>query len=131
MTREQIEAAVALADTLAQENEALAVLDFPRAAGLLEAKQRATEALSAAASRAAGSVQPDAEQLARDVSARLRDLAAENKRLLEHAIGVQGRVIGMLAQAMPKPTSDAGRYGADGAIAGTRQPAPMAISARA
>ena len=48
MTPELIAAAVRLADALAHENRALAALDLPRAAGMLEDKTRALEAFAAA-----------------------------------------------------------------------------------
>ena len=89
MSKDPIAAAAALAETLEAENAALAALDLPRAAGLLGEKQRAV------AEFAEAEPNPAADRMAR----RLRALALENKRLLERAIAVQGRVIGVVAQA--------------------------------
>ena len=124
MTPELIAAAEHLADTLAGENRALAALDLARAAAMLEDKTRALESFTAAqalmergetASRQA-SPRTEAEQL----TARLRTLAEENRRLLEHAIAVQGRVIALVARVIPGKVAEQGglRYGADGGWAG-------------
>jgi flagellar biosynthesis/type III secretory pathway chaperone len=127
---------VQLADALASENSALAALDLPRAAGIVDAKARAVEAFLAAqaiaAAGATGALAADQRSAAEQLAARLRDLAQENRRLLEHAIAVQGRVIGLVARALPpSPPQNATRYGADGGLAGGgRQPA-IALSARA
>ena len=136
MTRELIAAAARLADTLAEENGALAALDLTRAAGMLDDKTRALEAFTAAqaliergeaASRQTTSP-PEAEQ----VVTRLRNLADENRRLLEHAIAVQGRVIGLVARAIPGKVAeqDGIRYGADGGRAEPRSRS-VALSASA
>jgi flagellar biosynthesis/type III secretory pathway chaperone len=136
MTSELIAAAVRLADTLAQENRALSAMDLPRAAGMLDDKTRALEAFAAAqllAERGApGALASDRRAEAEQLAARLRDLAQENQRLLEHAIAVQGRVIGLLARAIPDKQSEQGgaRYGADGGLAGPK-PGAIAFSARA
>jgi hypothetical protein len=63
---------------------------------------------------------------------RLRALVAENQRLLETAIKVQGRVIGVIARALPRAVRDpaAMRYGAHGRAAVMR-PSAFAISSRA
>ena len=131
MTQELIQSAIALADTLAEENRALDRLEFAHALSLLEAKMRATSAFIAAQAHAASAV-PEARahrQPMEATAARLRDLAAENKRLLERAIIVQRRVIGCIVGALPRSES-APRYGASGAFAG-RHVRPMALSARA
>ena len=57
---------------------------------------------------------------------RLQALAMENKRLLERAIAVQGRVIGVIARAATAATAPAGYGPARG-----RRPAAMAFVARA
>jgi hypothetical protein len=136
MTPELIAAAVRLADTLSEENRALVALDLPRAAGMLEDKTRALEAFTAAQILAehgvAGALASDWRAEAEQLAARLRDLAHENRRLLEHAIAVQGRVIGLVARAAPgKAAEQSGaRYGADGGLAG-RKPGAVAFSSRA
>src|SRR5690242_4931139 len=103
MSPEVIAAAVRLADTLAHESRALTAMDLAHAASLVDEKTRAMDAFLAAQAltRANGHVShgagrdAEAEQLA----ARLSELARENRRLLEHAIAVQGRVIGIVARA--------------------------------
>jgi hypothetical protein len=135
MTPDLIEAAVALADVLTQENRALAALDMAKAMTLLEQKQRATLAFVTAQARAASApaspLAAEQRRLAEHAAAQLQDLAEENKRLLEHAITVQGRVIGALARVVPRALARTPRYGAGGAIAGTPRPPPVALSARA
>jgi flagellar biosynthesis/type III secretory pathway chaperone len=133
MTPELIAAAVRLADALAQENRALAALDLPRAAGILDAKTRALEAFAAAQALAAAGVRPvDSREEAEQLAARLRDLAQENRRLLEHAIAVQGRVIGLVARAVPSASGQGGtQYGSDGGLAGGKRPGGIALSCRA
>ncbi len=131
MTQELMQSAIALADALADENRALSKLEFAHAATLLEAKTRATSAFIAAQAREA-STRPEARTRRPVLEAtivRLRDLAAENTRLLERAIIVQRRVIGSIVNAIPK-AGNAPRYGASGAFAGGYV-RPMALSARA
>jgi hypothetical protein len=122
VTQDLTQAAVALAATLVAENQALIGLDFRRAAALLDEKRRAADAFAAAAQD---------RQVAADVVTRLRDLAAENKRLLERAVLVQGRVIGAVVRAIPKVVGGVPRYGAGGAFTGNTRMRPMALSARA
>ena len=126
MNRRLIEAAVALADTLMRENAALLAQDLAGAAAMLERKQAAAAAFAAAQ---AEDTAPDAADADRQrLAARLRDLAAENRRLLEQAIRVQGRVIGIIGRAAaPKPP--VAGYGATGAAA-RGVVAPVIISAR-
>ena len=134
MTPELAAAAVWLADTLAAENRALSALDLGRAAALLGDKERAVAAFEAArllAARQAPGARPgDRRAEAEALAARLRDLGAENRRLLERAIGVQGQVIATVARALPaRPGGPS--YGASGAATrGRRQPA-LALAARA
>lgn len=114
-------AAAALADVLAQENAALAALDLAAAAALLEAKQAAAEAFAAAQAE-------DAPPLdGRDLAVRLRELAAQNRQLLERAIRVQRRVLGIIAKALPPPAAP--RYGASGTLRAGAV-APVIVSAR-
>ncbi|MCW3475125.1 hypothetical protein [Limobrevibacterium gyesilva] len=134
VTQDLIDAAVALADTLAQENKALAAMDLPAAMRLLEQKQRAADAFAAArTAAAAANASPAGQQqrLAGQVAGRLRDLADENKRLLERAMAVQGRVIDVIVGAIPKAAGGVPRYTAGGGIAGPRQMPPVSLSARA
>jgi hypothetical protein len=136
VTPELIAAAVHLADTLAHENHALAALDLPRAAGLLDEKTRAMDGFGAAQAmleRGARSVPAsDQGREAEQLAGRLRDLALENRRLLEHAIAVQGRVIGLVAHAVRRTVpQNGGSYGADGGRTGPKRQEAIALSARA
>lgn len=133
---ELIAAAVALADTLARENAALAAMDLPGAMLLLSAKQAQSAAFATAHARAAAAMADgkslgENKALAETVGARLRDLADENKLLLERAIRVQGRVIGSIAQVLPRALATAPRYDASGGIAGAARARPVALSAQA
>jgi hypothetical protein len=103
-------AAIQLADTLAAENAALRALDLPGAAALLVQKQAALAAFAAARTcgRPAPALLPTA--------IRLRELAEENRRLLERAITVQTRVLGVLAGAA-RSVNVAPRYSRSGAYA--------------
>jgi hypothetical protein len=96
--------ASALAEVLEAENAALRALDFPRATGLLEEKRRALAILGSIAAP---------PTLALD---RLRQVAEENRELLERAVLIQGRIIGIILQAAaPRPRGyAAGGYAARG-----------------
>jgi hypothetical protein len=120
MTKDLITAGTRLAETLESENAALAALDLQRAAGMLADKQSAVAEFDVA--RTAPVLSEAAQRMAR----RLQGLAMENKRLLERAIAVQGRVIGVIARAATAATEPPGYGPARG-----RRPAPMAFSARA
>ena len=123
-----------LADALLAENEALARLDLPGAAGLSGAKARAADAFAAAFAAASkvgvrpeGAAQRDG---ARDMAARLEALGAENKRLLQRAIAVQSRVIETIAAALPRAANPV--YGAAGRRPAAPWQAPaMALALRA
>lgn len=128
MTPAQIDAAVALADTLAAENAALGGLDLARAAALLPAKQRAADAFMSAHA-AAALLAPQSRAGGGDLARRLAALAEENRRLLERAIAVQGRVVTTVVRALPRP-ADGGFYRADGGLAATRRAVAFTLSAR-
>jgi hypothetical protein len=115
-----------LAGVLRRENIALAALDFAQVAGLLAEKRGATEAFTLAQ---AASGMPDHRPEMIEAATRLRDLAAENRRLLERAIAVQSRVIGIIARAMPPAPTP--RYAASGALTRAPRPIAFALSARA
>jgi hypothetical protein len=76
-----------LAAVLTEENDALERLDLGRAAGIVAAKEAALAAIATAAP-------PPQRQLAS-----LGDLARDNRRLLEHAIATQARVLELVATA--------------------------------
>jgi hypothetical protein len=107
---------------LARENAALAALDFAAATALLPAKQEAAEAFARA-------VEAEAHAPAdRATAERLQILVEENRRRLEHAIRLQGRVLGLLAQALRPPVGP--RYGMHGLLRDAAA-APVIVSARA
>jgi len=127
-----ITAGTRLAEALRLENEALAALDLARAASLATAKMQASDAFAAATAaatktgtRAVGEERETTAALA----TRLQSLGAENRRLLEHAIALQSRVIETIAGAA-LPRAAAPGYGALGRTRSLRQPPPLAISAR-
>ncbi len=108
------DAALALETILAAENAALERHQPDTAIALLDRKLAAANALSA-------------DDMTLEVGDRLRELAAQNRRLLERAIDVQSRIITMVARAA-QAVPPVARYGAegraipsDGAIAITRQ----------
>ncbi|MBV8458150.1 MAG: hypothetical protein JO122_16215 [Acetobacteraceae bacterium] len=96
--------AYALAEVLEAENAALRALDFPRVTALLEEKRRALAMLG----RMGAPATP--------VLGRLQQTAKENRELLERAVLIQGRIIGIVLQAaVPKPRGyAAGGYAARG-----------------
>lgn len=108
-------AAQRLVEALRAENEALARLDLAAAADLARGKRQAADAFEAAYAaanrtdtRAVGPERTRAEAIALS----LRDLTAENRRLLERAIALQARVIEAIAGAA-RPAAP-GTYGARG-----------------
>jgi ferric-dicitrate binding protein FerR (iron transport regulator) len=106
MNDDLIVAATRLADTLAEENAALAALDLPRAASILADKQRAAAGFIAAQSMPLSAARHDAIE-------RVAALATENRALLERAMTVQSRVIGVIARAAA-PAIEPSVYGAQG-----------------
>lgn len=133
MTPDPIEAAERLATVLQRENAALAAMDLHGAAVLLPEKQAAAatllEALAAPHPPQPRPLADPAAPLAPHL-ALLADLANENRRRLEHAIAVQGRVIGLIARALRNAAPPTPRYGATGQVAACRPP-PVTLSARA
>lgn len=129
MTHEMVAAATRLVEALRAENAALTALDLPRAGQMLAEKVAAaraftdSQALADPQSRAEIEAFSDVMALDRSAPAtmralalRLREEAAENRRLLERAIAVQMRVLGTLAQAATAATP-ASRYSRRGAMA--------------
>lgn len=101
------EAADTLEAVLAEENSALERHDPVTATALLDRKLAAVEALSI-------------DHVSFEQGYRLRLLADENRRLLQQAIDIQSRIIGMVVRAA-QGTPDHLRYGAEGrALAGLR-----------
>jgi hypothetical protein len=116
-----VAAATRLADLLARENAALAALAFAQATDIAAGKERVIAAFSRAIA---------AEALPLHLARRLAGLAAENKRLLERAIYVQGQVIACIARAAPRPAGVARGYGRTGAWAAQGRTTPIALAAR-
>ncbi len=123
-------AAQRLAEALRAENEALARLDLAAAATLATPKRQASDAFAAAyeAARRSGTrAEGEDRRSAEEVAGRLRDLSAENRRLLERAIELQARVIETIAGAARPAT---GTYGERGR-ARDAGAAPISVAARA
>ena len=74
---------------------------------------------------------PEAARRLKAEIERLAALAAENKRLLERGLMVQGRLVGLIAAALPKALDCAPRYGARGAFLREATMRPVALSASA
>ncbi len=134
MSKDLVASAVRLGDLLARENTALAALDLSGAAAMLAEKQEAAAGFALACERAGADAEgaslpaPELAALAR----RLDAAAAENRRLLERAVVVQGRVIATVARAVPRALAAAApRYGAGGGAAPPARPAALAFSIRA
>lgn len=124
-----IEAAVRLADVLARENAALAALDLSRAAAMLAEKQDAAAVFALAWERTRATCAGGADLLS--LARRLDTAVAENRRLLERGIAVQGRVLAAVASAVPRAlAAQAPRYCAGGAPPASSS-APLALSLRA
>ncbi len=125
-------ASAALAALLEHENRLLEALDLAAAAALLPAKQSAASAFlrAQAHTQSSGGIAPAARAAMTGLAARLRTLAAENRRLLERGLAAQGRVIAVITRAVRAHPATAPRYGASGAPAHPRTPAPLAILAR-
>jgi hypothetical protein len=117
------QAIAGLSDVLARENQALTAQDLRSATALLNDKREAAEAFS----RAHATALPAPGRSLRPGMSRLRDLATENRILLERAIAVQGAVMAIVARAVPPPAVGPG-YARSGAAARSRQ--PLALSAR-
>ena len=113
-----LSAGTRLRSVLTAENAALLALDMPGAAALLEEKLLAARGLAAASA-----VRPPARQTPESagLALQLRDLAEQNRQLLERAILVQGRVLDMVARAARQQGAQSvGRYGVGGIAAPNR-----------
>jgi hypothetical protein len=111
MTSSLIETISGLADTIARENDALDALDLSGAVAVLADKKRALDLLAGAET---APVSPELRPTMEVALRRLRDLASQNRALLQRALTVQGRVIEIVAGALPRPQT-AGRYSPPGA----------------
>ena len=120
-------AARQLAEVLERENQALQRFDLPRAASLLCIKQAAVATFEQCAHGASVDMSNTVMEAA---AVRLRDVAAENKRLLERAIAAQHSIMSLLAHAARK-SGQGTSYGARGAYVSRDTGGAFAISARA
>ena len=129
MTLDIVAATNELAEILVIENAALTALDLVAAGRMLECKQAATAAFEAAqrsAMAARGTVDVKALRVA---ALRLQKVTEENRRLLERAIGVQNRVLGIMAKAV-RTADPTPRYARSGVYA-ARPASAWALSASA
>ncbi len=136
MTQALIDAAEQLVDALAAENVALDAMDFPAAAALLDRKAAAAAAFTAAqlaagaAGKAGAATTPALLERAQELGRALEALAGANRTLLERAMTVQGRVIGIVAGAARQATPMPG-YGMGGRPVPAGRAAAYALVARA
>ena len=105
MSNTALDAANRLAEVLAQENAALQRMDLSAAVVLVPAKEAALADLARETPLPPGAVLPAVLAAGR----RLADLAEENRILLERAIGVQTRIVQMIARA-GKPAQETTHY---------------------
>jgi hypothetical protein len=127
MSQELIAAARLLGDMLAEENAALTALDLPRAASMLADKQRAVAGfLAACDAKRTAALNTTIAPLVQ----RLQSLSEENRALLERAIAVQRRVIGIVVRAAA-PRVAASGYSAHGTLGQNARPTAFALCARA
>ncbi|MFL5257841.1 MAG: hypothetical protein ACJ8AI_34175 [Rhodopila sp.] len=96
MSTTALDAASRLADVLAQENAALQRMDLPAAVALMPEKETALAGMARETPLPANALSPATLAIGR----RLAALAEENRVLLERAIGVQARIVHMVAQAI-------------------------------
>ena len=127
MTQDLMTAAGTLADVLARENAALKRLDFSAAMALVPAKEAALLGVTNGRTPAPVSTR-DPALLA--LGRRISGLVVENRLLLERAIAVQTRVVGIIVRAA-KPPPAAGQYAATGFKSAPRRTSAMTLSARA
>jgi hypothetical protein len=107
-----------LTEILTLENSALKRLDYAAAAALLPTKEAALAACSAP-------ISPLSQALLQP----LIDLATENQQLLERAIAVQTRIVGIVARATAGARKSTQLYGPN--CRQSRGPVALAISERA
>jgi flagellar biosynthesis/type III secretory pathway chaperone len=123
MRKPLIAAVRQLTDVLERENTALRSMDLDRAAGLVPEKTAAIADLMASGQPSSIPLDPALISAMRG----LDRLSSENRKLLERAITVQQRVIGIVTRAAAAAVSEPS-YGAKGQLSGAA--APMAFSAR-
>ena len=132
MTNELALAARALGEVLAAENAALAAHDHAGATMLLDDKQRLIAAFDRARAGTIPLLDGPARDEARAVGLELQALAGRNIALLEQAIEVQARVIGIVADAARQQVRAAmPGYGRPGRLAPVSRPDAYAMVSRA
>ena len=114
-----VDAAQRLIAVLEAEVAALDRGDMAAAGALLAPKLAAVEGLAELPDTPAGAA----------MAQRVRTLAETNRRALERAIVVQGRVMELVARAAQRAAQEAGRYGATGAPAQDARAVAMVTSA--
>lgn len=130
MTQELMDAVERASQVLGQENAALHALDFHVVGTLIVEKRLAIEALqSLDAAGAKHLPSPKGPEL-RAAALRLQILAQDNKRLLERAITVQTRIMGVIARAVRVTQAPPG-YGGHGQVRSRRVAGAMALVVRA
>ena len=130
MTNELILAARALSDVLLAENAALAAHDHAAATALLDAKHRLIAAFDRA--RTMPPLDEPAREELRGIGLELQALAGRNVALLEQAMEVQARVIGIVADAARQQARAATPgYGRPGRPATRARPDAYAMVSRA
>ncbi len=128
MTNEVVSAAARLADVLARENAALTAMDLSSAVAMLTEKQEAAALFARCAKELGAAPPPDLAALVLRLSA----TATDNRRLLERAIAVQGRVNAAVARAISRAlASTAPRYAPPDGPGTPARPAALALSFRA
>jgi len=127
MTQDLVDAANTLADVLVRENAALKRLDIPAAMALVAAKEAAL--LGVTKGRVPLPV-PERNPVVLALGRRVSGLVAENRALLERAIAVQTRVVGIIVRAAaPQPATR--QYAANGFKSQPRRALATALSASA
>lgn len=109
-----VDAGVALAALLEEENRALAALDLAAAAALAERKRCAVDRFVAAEQtlrKTGGQAAGDERAAIRALGERLSALAEANRRMLERAIAAQESLVRLLVESA-RPND--GRYGPAG-----------------
>jgi hypothetical protein len=127
MTQDLVDAAGTLAEVLTRENAALRRLDFVAAVALGQTKE--TALLGMTKDRIAAPV-TDRDPALLALGRRINGLVVENRALLERAIAVQIRIVGIIVRAAP-PSPALGQYVASGFRSLPRRASAMALSARA
>ncbi len=123
-----LDASCQLLDVLEAENAALRRLDLPAAVALVAAKHAALARFEGA--RPNPPPPHGTDPALKDVALRLQSALAQNRRLLERAMTVQGRIMALLAQAAREQVSEQ-RYGARGSYQNGRVERPFALNSRA